>query len=212
MIANPTSPPIRILTVDDHPMLREGIAAVVADQSDMQIVGEASNGAEAIERFTELLPDVTLMDLQMPDVDGIDALKTIRARHPDARVVVLTTYAGDAQALRAMQYGAVGYLLKSALRRELVDTIRLVHTGKRYITVEVATDIALHSSQGVLSEREVSVLAVVAAGKSNKEIALALAVSEATVKAHLKTIFSKLGVADRTEAVTLAARRGIITL
>lgn len=211
MTATRTGALIRILTVDDHPMLREGIAAVIGSQPDMQIVGEASNGVEAVERFRELRPDVTLMDLQMPELNGIDALQAIRAQHPDARVIVLTTYAGDVQALKALKSGAAGYLLKNTLRRELLDAIRTVHAGKRHITAEIATEIALHAAQDALSERELDVLTVVAAGKSNKEVARELAVSEDTVKAHLKAIFVKLGVTDRTQAVTLAMRRGIIS-
>jgi DNA-binding NarL/FixJ family response regulator len=201
---------IRILTVDDHPMLREGIAAVVDGQPDMQIVGEASNGSEAVKRFDELRPDVTLMDLQMPEMNGIEALKAIRAKHPDARVIMLTTYAGDAQALAALKSGAAGYLLKNALRRELLDTIRLVHGGRRHVTAEVASEVALHATEERLSEREIDVLTAVAAGKSNKQVARELSVSEDTVKGHLKVIFAKLGVADRTQAVMVAMKRGII--
>ena len=201
---------IRILTVDDHPMLREGIAAVIEGQPDMQIVGEASNGTEAIERFGELRPDVTLMDLQMPEMNGIDALKTIRAKYPDARVIMLTTYKGDAQALAALKSGAAGYLLKNTLRRELLDTIRTVHAGRRHVTPEVATEVALHAAEERLSDREIDVLTAVASGKSNKQVARELSVSEDTVKGHLKIIFTKLGVTDRTQAVTLALRRGII--
>lgn len=201
---------IRILTVDDHPMLREGIAAVIDGQPDMQIVGEASNGTEAVARFNELRPDVTLMDLQMPEMNGIDALKAIRAKHPDARVIVLTTYAGDAQALAALKGGAAGYLLKNTLRRELLDTIRSVHAGRRHVTPEVASEVALHAAEEPLSEREIDVLTAVASGKSNKQVARELSVSEDTVKGHLKIIFTKLGVTDRTQAVMLAMRRGII--
>jgi len=210
MAATGTRTPIRILTVDDHAMLREGIAAVIEGQPDMQVVGEASNGVEAIERFAELKPDVTLMDLQMPEMNGIDALRAIRAKHPDARVIVLTTYKGDAQALAALKGGAAGYLLKTAMRRELLDTIRSVHAGRRHVTAEVASEVALHAAEEALSEREIGVLTAVAAGKSNKEVARELSVSEDTVKGHLKIIFTKLGVADRTHAVLLAMRRGII--
>jgi len=153
---------------------------------------------------------VTLMDLQMPEMNGIDALKTIRAKHPDARVIVLTTYAGDAQALAALKNGAAGYLLKNTLRRELLDTIRLVHAGRRHVTAEVASEVALHAIEERLSDREVDVLTSVAAGKSNKQVARELSVSEDTVKGHLKIIFTKLGVADRTQAVMVAMRRGII--
>jgi DNA-binding NarL/FixJ family response regulator len=211
MTATRPGAPIRILTVDDHPMLREGIAAVLGSQPDMQIVGEASNGVEAVERFAELCPDVTLMDLQMPELGGIDALQAIRARQPDARVIVLTTYAGDIQALKALKSGAAGYLLKNTLRRELLDAIRTVHAGRRHITAEIANELALHAGEDALSERELDVLTVVASGKSNKEVARELSVSEDTVKGHLKVIFVKLGVTDRTQAVTLAMRRGIIS-
>jgi DNA-binding NarL/FixJ family response regulator len=207
MTATATRASIRILTVDDHPMLREGIAAVIEGQADMQIVGEASNGVEAVKRFDALKPDVTLMDLQMPEMNGI---KEIRAKHPDARVIVLTTYAGDAQALAALKGGAAGYLLKNALRRELLDTIRLVHAGRRHVMAAVASEVALHATEDRLSEREIDVLTAVAAGKSNKQVARDLSVSEDTVKGHLKIIFTKLGVADRTQAVMIAMRRGII--
>jgi DNA-binding NarL/FixJ family response regulator len=210
MTATGTRASIRILTVDDHPMLREGIAAVVEGQPDMQIIGEASNGVEAVKRFGELRPDVTLMDLQMPEMNGIDALKAIRAKHPDARVIMLTTYAGDAQALAALKSGAAGYLLKNTLRRELLDTIRSVHAGRRHVTAEVASEVALHAAEDRLSDREIDVLTAVASGKSNKQVARELSVSEDTVKGHLKIIFTKLGVADRTQAVMIAMRRGII--
>jgi DNA-binding NarL/FixJ family response regulator len=202
--------PIRLLTVDDHPMLREGIAAVIEGQPDMEIVGEASNGVEAVKRFDQLKPDVTLMDLQMPEMNGIDALKAIRTNHPDARVIVLTTYGGDAQALAALKGGAAGYLLKNTLRRELLDTIRLVHAGRRHVTAEVASEVALHATEDRLGDREIDVQTAVAAGKSNKQVARELSVSEDTVKGHLKIIFTKLGVSDRTHAVMVAMRRGII--
>jgi len=203
---------IRILTVDDHPLLREGIAAILGMQPDMQLVGEAEDGAQAIKIFRELKPDVTLMDLQMPILNGVEAIARIRKDFPDARIIVLTTYAGDVQALRAMRAGAAGYLLKGALRRDLLDTIRAVHGGRRYLSPEIAQQIALHSSDDSLSEREIDVLRLVAIGKANKEIAGELSVSEDTVKAHLKSIFAKLDVGDRTQAVTLALKRGIIEL
>jgi DNA-binding NarL/FixJ family response regulator len=203
---------IRILTVDDHPLLREGIAAILGLQPDMQLVGEAEDGAQAIKIFRELKPDVTLMDLQMPILNGVETIARIRKDFPDARIIVLTTYAGDVQALRAMRAGAAGYLLKGALRRDLLDAIRAVHGGRRYLSPEIAQQIALHSSEDSLSEREIGVLRLVALGKANKEIAGELSVSEDTVKAHLKSIFAKLNVGDRTQAVTLALKRGIIEL
>jgi DNA-binding NarL/FixJ family response regulator len=203
---------IRILTVDDHPLLREGIAAILGLQPDMQLVGEAEDGAQAVKSFRELRPDVTLMDLQMPILNGVETIARIRKDFPDAKIIVLTTYAGDVQALRAMRAGAAGYLLKGALRRDLLDTIRAVHGGRRYLSPEIAQQIALHSSEDSLSEREIGVLRLVATGKANKEIAGELSVSEDTVKAHLKSIFAKLNVGDRTQAVTLALKRGIIEL
>jgi len=203
---------IRILAVDDHPLLREGVASVVERQSDMQLVGEATNGAEAIERFRELRPDVTLMDLQMPIVDGVEAIRAIRREFPQARIIVLTTYAGDVQALTALKAGAVGYLLKSTLRKEMLDAIRIVHAGRRYLPAEIATEIAMHAIDDALTERETAVLRYVATGMANKAIARQMAISEDTVKGHLKSIFAKLCVSDRTQAVTVAAKRGIINI
>ena len=204
--------PIRILTVDDHPLLREGIAAVIEGQSDMQLVGEAANGREALQVFRDCRPDVTLMDLQMPEMDGVDAIGAIHREFPEARVVVLTTYQGDAQALRAFKAGASGYLLKSMLRRELVDTIRNVHAGRRCIPPEIASGIAEHASDDALTLREIEVLRQVADGNGNKRIAHLLSISEETVKAHMKNILAKLDANDRTHAVTIAVRRGIIDL
>lgn len=204
--------PIRILTVDDHPLLREGIAAVIEGQSDMQLVGEAANGVEALQVFRDCRPDVTLMDLQMPEMNGVDAIGAIHREFPEAKVVVLTTYQGDAQALRAFKAGASGYLLKSMLRRELVDTIRSVHAGRRRIPPEIAAGIAEHASDDALTSREVEVLRQVADGNGNKRIAHQLGISEETVKAHMKNILAKLDANDRTHAVTIAVRRGIIEL
>ncbi len=193
-------------------MLREGIASVVHPQVDMLLVGEAEDGAQAVEAFRRLRPDVTLMDLQMPNLNGVDAIIHIRREFPAARIIVLTTYVGDALALRALRAGAVGYLLKGTLRKELLEAIRAVHAGRRYIPAEIAQEIALHTGEEALSDREIGVLKLVALGRANKEIAHALSISEDTVKGHLKSIFTKLDVGDRTEAVTLAARRGIIDL
>ncbi|HSX56834.1 MAG TPA: response regulator transcription factor [Sphingomonas sp.] len=204
--------PVRILVVDDHPLLREGVASILEDRSDMIVIGEASDGAEAVTRFAELRPDVTLMDLQMPGMNGVEAILAIRAQFPDARILVLTTYAGDVQAVRALKAGATGYLLKSSLRTEMLDAIHNVHRGRRHVHGDVAAEIALHVTDDNLSEREAAVLRLVAVGKANKEIAHQMSLSEETVKAHLKNIFAKLDVADRTHAVTVAARRGIIEL
>ncbi len=204
------NPPIRVLTVDDHPLLREGIAAVIEGQVDMQLVGEATNGREALERYRTLQPDVTLMDLRMPDMNGIEAITAIRAEFPAARIIVLTTYTGDAQALGALKAGASAYLLKSMLRKDLLDTIRTVHAGKRRIPPEIATEIAEHAADDALTEREIEVLRRVAVGNSNKQIAAQLSISEGTVKAHMKSILPKLAARDRTHAVMIAVKRGII--
>jgi DNA-binding NarL/FixJ family response regulator len=207
-----TNNPIRVLAVDDHPLLREGIAAVIAGQQDMVLVAEAATGREAIERFREHRPDVTLMDLQMPEMSGIDAIVAIRSEFPGARIIVLTTYTGDAQAVRAFQAGASGYLLKSMLRKELLDTIRAVCAGKRRIPPEIAAEIAEHHTDDALTEREIEVLRLVAAGNANKIVAAELAISEETVKAHMRSILSKLAANDRTHAVTIALKRGIINV
>lgn len=208
-----TSPgQIRVLTVDDHALIREGIAALIANQKDMRLIGEASNGREAIEQFRSHRPDVTLMDLQMPEMNGIDALIAIRSEFPDARIIVLTTYAGDALCQRAMKAGAHAYILKGNVRKDLLDTIRTVRAGKKLIHAEVAAELASHATDDALSAREIEVLSLIAAGNSNKSIADQLAISEDTVKGHVKSILSKLGANDRTHAVTVALKRGIIEL
>jgi DNA-binding NarL/FixJ family response regulator len=212
MSATPSTEPIRILTVDDHQLLREGIAAVIDGQPDMKLVGQASNGLEAIESFRRQRPDITLMDLRMPDMSGIEAIGIIRAECPTARIIVLTTYAGDAQAAAALKAGAAGYLLKNLVRKELIETIRVVHSGKRRVPSEIAAQIAEHVADDALSEREIEVLRCVAAGKSNKRIAVELAISEGTVKTHMKSILPKLDASDRTHAVMIALRRGILDL
>ena len=203
---------IRVLMVHDHPLLREGIAAVIGRQPDMLLVGEATNGREAVQRFREHRPDVTLMDLQMPEMGGIDAIAAIRAEFSRARIVVLTTYRGDVQALGAFRAGASGYLLKSMLRKELVETIRAVHAGRRRIPPEIAAELAEHVTDDALTTREVEILKYVAAGSANKAIASQLGISEDTVKAHMKSVLAKLDANDRTHAVTIALKRGIIEL
>jgi DNA-binding NarL/FixJ family response regulator len=203
---------IRILTVDDHQLLREGIVAVLERQLDMSVVGQAGSGREAIESFRRLRPDVTLMDLRMPDMSGLEAISAIRTEFSNARIVVLTTYAGDVQAAAALRAGAAGYLLKNLVRKELVETIRTVHAGKRSVPAEIATDIAEHVADDNLTEREIEVLRRVAAGKSNKLVAAELDISEGTVKTHMKSILPKLDASDRTHAVMIALKRGILEL
>ena len=204
--------PIRIALVDDHPLLRQGIAALISDQPDLQLVGQASNGLEAIEQFRLHRPDVMLMDLQMPGMNGIDAMSAIRAEFPDARFVVLTTYTGDVQIVRALKAGARAYLLKSLLHRELLDTIRAVHAGQKRIPPEIAAELADHAADDALTPREIEVLRLIASGNANKIVADHLSITEETVKAHVKSILSKLDANDRTHAVTIALKRGIIEL
>jgi DNA-binding NarL/FixJ family response regulator len=203
---------IRILAVDDHPMLREGIAALLASQSDMKLVGEASNGREALEQFRKHRPDLTLMDLHMPDMDGIEAMVAICSEFPEARIIVFTTYKGDIQVLRALKAGARAYLLKGLLRKELLETIRAVHAGQKRIPPEVAAELADHAIDDPLTSREIDVLRLIAGGNANKLIADRLSITEETVKGHVKNILSKLGASDRTHAVTIALQRGIIDL
>ena len=206
----PDTTAIRILTVDDHELLREGINAVVANQQDMVVAAEASTGRQAIQMFKSVQPDITLMDLRLPDMNGIEAIMAIRANFPSAKIIVLTTYKGDAQARRALKAGASGYLLKSMLRKELIETIRGVHAGKRGIPAEVAMDMAEYAVADALTSRELEVLREVAGGHANKLIAQTLSITEDTVKAHVKSILAKLVASDRTHAVMIAVKRGFI--
>jgi DNA-binding NarL/FixJ family response regulator len=203
---------IRILTVDDHPLLRKGIAALVNAEPDMKLIAEASNGQEAIEKFRQHRPDITLMDLQMPDLNGTEAISRIQSEFPNARIVVLTTYKGDAQVLRALRAGARAYILKGHVHRELLETIRAVHAGQKRIPPDIAAQLAEHATDDALSSREIDVLRLIAAGNSNKLIADQLSIGEATVKSHVTNILSKLGANDRTHAVTIGLKRGIIEL
>jgi DNA-binding NarL/FixJ family response regulator len=203
---------IRILTVDDHPLLRKGIATLVNAEPDMKLVGEASNGQEAIESFRLHRPDVTLMDIQMPSFNGIEATSAIQSEFPDARIIVLTTYTGDAQVLRALKAGARAYILKGHVHRELLETIRAVHAGQKRIPPDVAAQLAEHATDDELTSREIDVLRLIAAGNSNKLVADQLSIGEATVKSHVTNILSKLGANDRAHAVTIGLKRGIIDL
>jgi DNA-binding NarL/FixJ family response regulator len=203
---------IRILTVDDHPLLRKGIAALVNAESDMKLICEASNGREGIAMFRTHRPDVTLMDLQMPDLSGTDTIAAIRDEFPDARIIVLTTYTGDVQVLRALKAGARAYVLKGHVHRELLETIRAVHAGEKRIPPDVATELAEHTMDDGLTAREIDVLRLIATGNANKQIADQLSIGEATVKSHVTNILSKLGANDRAHAVTIGLKRGIIDL
>lgn len=204
--------PIRVLTVDDHPLLREGIASLVNSQSDMTIIDEAASGSQAIEMFRRHRPDVTLMDLRMAEMDGIETMTRILSEFPQARIIVLTTYDGDVQILRALKAGALGYLLKGSLRRELLDAIRAVHSGRKRMSPEAASQVANYAGDSSLTLREIEVLELIAQGSANKIVADRLVITEDTVKAHVRSILSKLGANDRTHAVTIALKRGIISL
>jgi DNA-binding NarL/FixJ family response regulator len=204
--------PIRILAVDDHPLIRVGVATLVAPGADMKLVGEASNGREGIARFRECRPDVTLMDLQMPDMNGIDAMMAIRDEFPEARFIVLTTYTGDVQVFRALKAGAQAYVMKNLVHKELLQTIRAVHAGHKAMSPDVAAQVAEHTGEEGLTPKEIEVLRLIAAGNANKEIAAQLSSTEETVKSRVKNILDKLRANDRTHAVTIGLKRGIIEL
>jgi len=203
---------IRILVVDDHPLLHQGIAGLVGDQPDMSLVAEASNGREAILQFRAYRPDITLMDLQMPEMNGLDAIAAIRGEYPEARIVVLTTYTGDVQVLRALKAGARAYLLKNLLHKELLETIRAVHAGKKTLSPELSYQLAEHATDDALTPAEIAVLRLIAAGNANKQIADQLSITEETVKGRVKNILSKLGANDRTHAAMIGLKRGIIEI
>src|SRR5215469_11062089 len=207
-----TSDLIRILAVDDHPLVRRGIANLVADQPDLSLVAEASNGREAVQQFRAHHPDVTLMDLQMPEMNGLDAIIAIRSEFPEARIIVLTTYTGDVQILRALKAGAQAYLLKNSLHKELLDAIRAVHSGKKAVSPDASFELAEHATDDALTPAEIRVLKLIAGGYANKEIAAQLSISEETVKGQVRNILSKLGANDRTQAAVIGLKRGIIEL
>jgi len=202
--------PIRILSVDDHPLIRQGVAGLVATQADMNLIADAANGRDAIQQFQRHRPDITLMDLQMPEMTGLDAITAIRGEFPEARIIVLTTYAGDVQALRALKAGARAYLLKDSLHKELLATIRAVHAGRKSLSPEVSFQLAEHATDDALTQTEVRVLRLIAEGNANKEIAAQLSTSEDTVKGQVRNILSKLGAKDRTHAAMIGLKRGII--
>ena len=203
---------IRVLCVDDHPIVRQGISALIGSQSDITVVAEASSGREAVQQFRALKPDVTLMDIQMPEMNGLDAIAAIRGEFPEARIIVLTTYAGDVQALRALKAGARAYLLKNTLHKELLDTIRAVHAGRKAISPEVTMELAEHAIDEQLTPAELRVLRLIAQGNSNKEVAAQLSLTEETVKGQVRNILAKLGAKDRTHAAMIGFKRGIIEL
>ena len=203
---------IRILIVDDHPVLRDGLVAIIQGQHDLEVVGEAGTGKQAVALFEEHLPDITLMDLGLPDTHGVEVIRTLRQSHPDARIIVLTTYLGDVQAIRALRAGASGYLLKATLRRDLLSSIRAVHGGLRHVQAEVATELAQHATEQSLTEREIEVLKLIAKGCANKIVADRLSISEDTVKGHVRNILFKLKANDRTHAVTIALSRGFFEI
>jgi DNA-binding NarL/FixJ family response regulator len=211
-MAKKSSPRIRILIVDDHPVLRDGLAAMIESQPDLEVVGAAGTGKQAIALFEEHLPDITLLDLGLPDIHGVEVIKALRETHPDARIIVLTTYLGDVHAIRALRAGASGYLLKATLRRDLLDSIRAVHAGQRHVQAEVATELAQHAADQSLTEREIEVLKLIAKGCANKIVADRLNISEDTVKGHVRNILFKLKANDRTHAVTIALSRGFFDM
>ena len=203
---------IRVMAVDDHPLLRDGISALIGNQTDMELVAEATTGREALDLFRQHRPDITLMDLQMPEMSGIDAISAIRGEFPDARIIMLTTHAGDVQVSRALKAGARAYLLKGLLRKELLETIRAVHAGHKRVSSEIAAEIAEHATDDALTPREADVLRLVARGNANKAVGAQLSLTEETVKSHIRSILAKLGANDRTHAVAIGLKRGIIEL